>query len=111
MTADRDDRLAAVLDDLARQQRAGRPPDLDATAHQHPDLADDLRQLWAAAQLADALARPAGGVTGDRLTTAEGTSPPPAEGPALPRTFGDYVLLRELGRGGMGLVYAARQQS
>src|SRR5262245_31442162 len=110
--ADRDERLAVLLDDFARQQRAGQAPDLDAAARLHPDLADEFRQLWAAAQFADARARPGGEATASRKS--EGSSgdlrPRPA-GAELPRVFGDFVLMRELGRGGMGVVYAARQHS
>src|SRR5262245_5272005 len=52
-SADRDDRLARLLAALTDQARQGRPPDVDAVAAQHPDLAAELRELWAAARFAD----------------------------------------------------------
>jgi len=106
MNADCDERLAHLIDRLAADVRAGRGADVDGLAREHPDLGSELRELWAVAQFAQ-LARP---VVPVPVSTSEATAPPPAA-PGLLRDFGDFELIEELGRGGMGVVYRARQKS
>jgi serine/threonine-protein kinase len=109
----RDEILAALIDRLTEDQRAGRDPNPEAAARDHPDLLPELKELWAVAQFAGlASRREPGSRTGSTQTLRSASDAPPTPAPdALPREFGDFELIEELGRGAMGVVYKARQKS
>src|SRR5689334_18663839 len=102
----KDRQLEAILHAYLQAVDAGQAPDRAALLRAHPHLAAELAAFFtnqdAVAQMARAMADPA---------------PHPAEAPTLPpqeaavpaigtqlRYFGDYELLEEIARGGMGVV-------
>jgi WD40 repeat protein/tetratricopeptide (TPR) repeat protein len=100
MSAARDELLNQLADEFAARQRAGERPRLEEYCRRHPDLADDIQSLFPAlVELERAKAD-----AGPELAVHEAEAPPVTR-------LGDFHLLREVGRGGMGVVYEAEQIS
>jgi WD40 repeat protein len=88
--------LHGVIAEYLAAVESSAAPDRSELLRRYPDLADRLREFFADHDSMVRAAAPVRGVAG-------------VQGP-IPYT-GDYILLDELGRGGMGVVYRARQKS
>jgi WD40 repeat protein/serine/threonine protein kinase len=96
--------LNDLAEEFADRQRRGERPSLGEYADRYPHLAGQIRELFPALVMMEQV-RPA---TADATGAYDG--PPGVEGARLER-LGDYRILREVGRGGMGIVYEAEQIS
>src|SRR6516165_1630797 len=93
-----------LAEDFLARKRRGEHPTLQEYLDRHPELAGEIRDLFPALLMMEDLGESAGGTTGS--LAADGV----AVGTGLER-LGDYRILREIGRGGMGVVYEAEQES
>jgi hypothetical protein len=103
--------LSAVIACYLQAVDRGEPPDRAEILARHPDLAGELKRFFADLDGVECLARPLRQEAGEMVTAAPAASSDGALTMARVRYFGDYELLEEIARGGMGVVWRARQVS
>jgi serine/threonine protein kinase/tetratricopeptide (TPR) repeat protein len=103
-TDDGDADLAECVEEWTRRLQAGESIDVEDYARRHPSIAERLRMLLPTIEMMAELGH-------SQVLDGSRTQPPPGGmGPAA-GLLGDFRILREVGRGGMGVVYEAEQLS
>jgi hypothetical protein len=104
VTSAEDERLTDAVEQYLQELEAGKHPERGEYLARYSDIAERLRQCLEGLDLVYEVA--------PQLSDSGGPSPTAAPSDIQPlATLGDFRILRELGRGGMGVVYEAQQLS
>jgi WD40 repeat protein len=115
--SERELQVNRILADSLEAQRLGQDLNREELLRRHPDLADELQSFFADQDrfgcIAERISPPAGPAEAPGLGPTQAHVEVAATGALLGtvRYFGDYELLEVVARGGMGVVFMARQVS
>ncbi len=93
-----------LADEFADRHRRGERPPLCEYTDKYPELADQIRELFPALVAMEHFGSGADPATGPFAAA-------PGIVASVPERLGDYRIVREIARGGMGIVYEAVQES
>ena len=96
--------LNTLAHEFVERIRQGEEPTVEEYAAEYPSLADAIRELFPTLLLVEQLGSSVGPDPQRQVSLSSSVSD-------LPRQLGDYRIVRQVGRGGMGVVYEAIQES
>src|SRR5438093_5866228 len=101
----RSELVMELAEEFLNRYRKGERPPLKEYIDRHPELAAEIKEVFPAMAMMENIALARESLHGAARVSGECQAPAPLQ------QLGDFRLIREVGRGGMGVVYEAEQVS